>query len=271
MEKISIPSLFDETFFYKLSFSDQIFQYANFNVFMFSFYLRYQQNFKYRKLYRHHLIKKILRISKGIDEDTLHYRLNQLGEKGTRKLNELLFKKYSQLLSISGLSTITIDIDSTVEMTYGNQEGATKGYNPYHKGANSYHPNIAFCAQTKQIIGSWFRTGSAYTSNGTDELINQITSNLPSSIKEILFCMDCGYFSNKIIFTIEDKAINIYRLYNKRGECKNWIENLKHQFHGCHTITNNFWTNDIIWQLATLAYNISVSFRLNLGREVWRE
>ena len=236
------------------------------------------------------------------------------------------------MLSFSAFENITIDVDSSAEITYGNQEGAAKGYNTQKKGAKSYNPNIAFCAETKQVLSSWFRVGSAYTSNGAEEMISQMVFHLPSIIKKILFRMDSGYFSDSIMSHIEEQkhdylikvklknftqvlkeqqwenhnahisfckfeykchswenarlfygvrrvtnediltffhseevltvieyeycafcsSLNlavkeIQALYNKRGECENWIENIKHQFHGCHTLTNDFWANDIIW------------------------
>ncbi len=64
---------------------------------------------------------------------------------------------------------LTVDVDSTEKTVYGKQEGAVKGYNPHKKGALSYHPLLAFCSDTKEIMQGWFRTGNAYTSNGIVE------------------------------------------------------------------------------------------------------
>ena len=129
---------------------------------------------------------------------------------------------------------------------------------------NTYNKNLSFC-EFEYKCNKWDKPRKmiGFRRIKREEEINFFNSNEIIKYVEYEYCALCT--------SLEDKAINIYRLYNKRGECENWIENLKHQFHGCHTITNNFWTNDIIWQLATLAYNISVSFRLNLGRNVWRE
>jgi hypothetical protein len=67
----------------------------------------------------------------------------------------------------STLSDMWIDIDSTVERVCGNQQDAEVGYNPKKKGQRSYHPIMAFVAETKVLLHSWFRCGSAYTSNGS--------------------------------------------------------------------------------------------------------
>ena len=80
------------------------------------------------------LIRTLLNLKNQIDEDTLSYRLKQLGESGARKLTEVLFELYSAFLPAPTDNSMTIDIDSSVESTYGNQESASKGYNPHKKG-----------------------------------------------------------------------------------------------------------------------------------------
>jgi hypothetical protein len=47
-----------------------------------------------------------------------------------------------------------IDVDSTVDGVYGDQQGAEVGYNPKKKGQKAYHPMIAFVAGTKEILHS---------------------------------------------------------------------------------------------------------------------
>ena len=48
-----------------------------------------------------------------------------------------------------------VDVDSTVKTAYGDQEGTAKGYNPHKRGARSYHPLLAFCTETKEILQAW--------------------------------------------------------------------------------------------------------------------
>jgi len=43
----------------------------------------------------------------------------------------------------------TIDCDSTFKTVYGNQKGASKGYNTEKKGAKGYHSLIAFLSELK--------------------------------------------------------------------------------------------------------------------------
>ena len=112
------------------------------------------------------LVRAILKLSKAINGNTISTTLKELGQSGARKLQMLLLSKNAQWLHKSGLESITLDADSTVKSVCGNQEGAEKGFNTTKKGAKSYHPLLVFVSEMKLLYHTWFRTGSAYTSNG---------------------------------------------------------------------------------------------------------
>ena len=98
---------------------------------------------------------------------------------------------------------IIIDVDSTVKTSYGNQKGSEKGFNSSKKGASSFHPQLAFCAETKEILQAWYRCGSAYTSNGIVDFMAQLTAQLPTTEK-FYFRADSGYFSGDLLSFLED-------------------------------------------------------------------
>ncbi|NOR81681.1 MAG: hypothetical protein GQ529_12760 [Methyloprofundus sp.] len=77
--------------------------------------------------------------------------------------------------SKTGIQSVQwVDVDSTVDTVCGRQERSAKGYNPKKKGARSYHPQIAFLAETKEILQTWFRTGNAITNNSVVEFTKHL-------------------------------------------------------------------------------------------------
>jgi len=66
-------------------------------------------------------------------------------------------------------------------------------------------------------------------------------------------------------------SIKIHELYGQRAECENWIEHTKNQLCAGKTITNNFYVNDILWQLSVIAYNLSVLMRYESDFKIWRQ
>lgn len=111
----------------------------------------------------------------------------------------------------SGLSKISlqpvhwVDVDSTVDTVCGSQAGSAKGYNPKHKGARSYHPQLAFLAETKEILHAWFRTGNAYTSSGIVEFTRQLLAHLPNRMR-IIFRGDSGYFVGDLLDLLDTRG-----------------------------------------------------------------
>lgn len=141
------------------------------------------------------------------DETTLGRLFKEVGERQVSEMEtfvHVLCRKVWKKVTRSGtskvglLQTLWIDVDSSVKTVFGKQEGVAKGYNPHKKGAFSYHPQLAFCTETKEILQGWLRTGSAYTSNGIVEFMKQLLAQLPSS-QRILFRGDSGYFVGALL------------------------------------------------------------------------
>jgi len=293
------------------------------------------------------LIKNLIGLDKPINENAISCSFKRLGEHGARELESFTLKTVKEFMkqnpTKSGLQTL--DADSTVKSVCGNQEGSAKGFNPDKRGAKSYNPQLLFCSEYKTLLHSWFRTGSAYTSNGICDILRQVQGSLEEVLPNVFFRADSGYFSGdlfdlmdefgwtylvkvKLSQTIKDALVNqkwiksetntevcefdykckdwstsrkfkavriqtgvieqplmdqveyspiyvyfcyctnldntpleIHRLYAKRAESENWIEHVKNQLFAGQTLTDDFWANDLLWQLSTFAYNISVMFR----------
>ena len=76
------------------------------------------------------------------------------------------------------------------------------GYNPKKKGQKSYHSVIAFVAETKEILHSWFRCGSAYTSNGVGEFMKECMAYRKKRGR-VIFRGDSGFFSGELLDYLE--------------------------------------------------------------------
>ncbi len=130
---------------------------------------------------------------------------------GLESLNHKLRGQHWRRLLRSGLSTIAIqpvqwiDVDSTVDGVCGQQQGSAKGFNPKKKGARSYHPQLAFLVGSKEILQAWFRTGSAYTSNGVVEFMKQLLAHLPKRM-QIVFRGDSGYFVGTLLELLDARG-----------------------------------------------------------------
>lgn len=137
------------------------------------------------------------------EPETVSRFLNRFDFKTTQMLREINLEVFKRLLSKSKLTSITIDIDSSVINVEGHQEGATKGYNPKKKGNRCYNVQFAFCDELKACVTGFMRSGNTYSANGAAEMIKEIVATIKTDDLEILFRMDSGYFDEEIIKTIE--------------------------------------------------------------------
>ncbi|MBS3769979.1 MAG: transposase [Bacteroidales bacterium] len=149
-------------------------------------------------------MKSLLSLKKRINKDALACGLKQLSQRGARKLQAYALDKNSRWLRSSGLEKATLDGDSTVSMVYGHQEGAAKGFNEKKKGAKSYHPLLVFVSEMKLLYHNWFRTSSAYTSNGIEEFLKEVEASLPDTIKKVFFPAESGFFKGPLLDLLED-------------------------------------------------------------------
>ena len=134
-----------------------------------------------------------------------HKAFQRYFKKFTQTTNQQVFTELFQwFFKQIQFDNYTLDVDSTVITRYGNQEGATKGYNPKKRGRNSHHPLVAFIAEARMAVNFWLRSGSSYTANNFYGFIENTFERLEG--KTIgLFRADSGFFDKKILKYLENR------------------------------------------------------------------
>jgi len=126
------------------------------------------------------------------EPETVSRFLGNFSFKTTQVFREINFKVFKKILAKSGITSIAIDIDSSVINVEGHQEVAVKGYNPKKHGNRCYNIQFAFCDELK-----------AYITGFASEMIKEIVASIKTDNLDILFRMDSGYFDEEILKTIE--------------------------------------------------------------------
>ncbi len=156
------------------------------------------------------LVQKLLGLEKHFNKNLISSRLKELGEQGAISLEKMLTDFTLDFISKNFFhqKNQTIDADSTVNSVCGNQEGAEKGYNPTKHGAKSYHPLLAFDSESKAVLKTKFRKGSAYTSSGICEFLKELHSELSASTGKVFFRADSGFFRGELFDLLENESFN---------------------------------------------------------------
>ncbi len=150
------------------------------------------------------VIRKLLKCGAFPAYNTISRLFKLFNQKHNVEFSNAQSKLRQKVWSKKSQSNVTIDIDSTVRGVYGRQEGVEKGFNSKKRGQRSYHPLLAFIAETKECLHSWFRCGSAYTSNNCAEFLKECFALMPKQIKKVLTRADSGFFCDDILTFAED-------------------------------------------------------------------
>lgn len=105
--------------------------------------------------------------------DTIYDDLRRFEPEDLERLEGFVAAQGLQPIKDTFFERLTIDIDSTVTVVFGEQEGAAVGYNPRHPGRQSYHPLLARVAETDTILGARLRPGDTTLGEGDVEDIEQ--------------------------------------------------------------------------------------------------
>jgi hypothetical protein len=127
------------------------------------------------------------------------------------------------------VSTLTLDVDSSVWTRYGKQQGAAVGYNSKKKGRPSHHPLIGFIPELKMVANFWLRPGNTSSSNNVLEFLEETFRMLRGKTVG-LFRADSGFYSKAVMDWLEEKhtdyviSVKMYP-YLKQSirEIKNWL------------------------------------------------
>lgn len=162
--------------------------------------------FHFKDIEQDPLLTKRLQLEKLPDHTILYKDLERFrntedifGLKlSNRDVTHCLTNEYQQTI---------LDIDATVETLYGQQENANKGYNPKKPGRKSYHPLLAFEAQSKACINSQLRSGNCHSADKFIEFMNDTELLLGRKINYVR--IDVG-FSNERYFEFLEKITDGY-------------------------------------------------------------
>jgi hypothetical protein len=138
-------------------------------------------------------------------ETTLSRIFKHFSYRNVVELSEVESQARNKVWDQKWSGKVTLDMDSSVKGVYGNQEGASKGYNPKKRGQKSYHPLLCFTAENRECLHHWFRNGSAYTSNGSVDFMSECLSKLPKRIWKVFVRADSGFFDGNLLDLLEKR------------------------------------------------------------------
>lgn len=137
-----------------------------------------------------------------------HRAYQRYFNKFTQAINQRVFSElYRWFFSELIFDNYTLDFDSTVMVREGEQEGASKGYNPKRAGRPSHHPLLAFVSDIRMVANYWLRAGNTSASTNYLSFLEDTLSRLENK-KVGLIRMDSGFFAQEILNHLENRCLH---------------------------------------------------------------
>jgi hypothetical protein len=151
-------------------------------------------------------LHKMVGIERFPCDDTIRNLFRRFGMKEVEGFFSQLWQWLIQRLP-SRSEGYSLDLDSTVFERYGSQEGSRRGYNPRKPGRASHHPLLAVLAEANMILHGWLRSGNTGSAQGAVAFLTEALAKLPTPIKIRTLRADSGFFDQKLLSFLEEKAL----------------------------------------------------------------
>lgn len=143
--------------------------------------------------------------------------LDSMGINQANSLINIMSILRCRVWSLCGINyhEIAIDIDTTVETVYGNQQGGRKGHNTKHRGKKGYRPVLCFIEQTREYIYGKLRKGETISGAETANVVKKIKIHLPTCVRKVLLRADGEFLSWESVLAATESGFD-FIIGNKR-------------------------------------------------------
>lgn len=160
--------------------------------------------------------------------------VNSLGINQAQSLLQLMAELRQRVWNVCELSyyRVCLDIDTTVETVFGNQQGARKGHNTKNRGKKAYRPVLCFIEQSREYLHGKLRKGETMSGKETATFIAKIKGYLPDCVQQVLIRADGEFLSWESVKQCLQNGFN-FIIANKRCDppfdSKCWYRPKKNQ------------------------------------------
>ena len=123
--------------------------------------------------------------------------LDSMGINQAVSLLNVMSRLREHMWQVAGINykKVKIDIDTTVETVYGDQQGARVGHNPRQRGKKGYRPVLGFIYETREYLSGKLRRGETFSGKEAADYIKKIRTQLPACVRQVLIRADGEFCS----------------------------------------------------------------------------
>ena len=165
----------------------------------------------------------LLGMNKIVSEDSLRRSLLKIvEEEGIAWLQKHLYLCYQAILDIPWV----LDVDTTVKVLYGKQEGAVVGYNPTKPGRPSHTYHTFSIANLRLILDVEVQPGNQMAASYTAPDLWSLLDRIPRHQWPEFIRGDCAFGSDGVMRVAEEKGVPYVFKLKQTKNVKRLIEQL---------------------------------------------
>jgi hypothetical protein len=170
-----------------------------------------------------HVNPALLGMKKIVSEDSLRRCLLKITEEeGIAWLQKHLYLCYQPILDIPWI----LDVDTTVKVLYGKQEGAVVGYNPTKPGRPSHTYHTFSIANLRLILDVEVQPGNQMAASYTAPDLWALLDRIPQHQWPEFIRGDCAFGSDGVMRVAEEKGVPYLFKLKQTKNVKRLIEKL---------------------------------------------
>ena len=201
------------------------------------------------------VFKAVLEKSALASQPTVSRFFNRMDEDTLKQFQEISQILRKRIYSIQMPQAVILDLDSTLLVAYGKQEG--RAFN-FHYRSNGYHPLVCYAGITGDLIKIQLRDGATYSCTGVTNFLQPILDEYLNDYPTIHLLLrgDSGFATPDLYKQCEENGTSyVIRLK------ENFIKESKSGFDFSAVSSHNRIVNANRVQVHALAYNIFNWFR----------
>lgn len=165
----------------------------------------------------------LLGLTKIVSEDSMRRSFIKIEEtNGVKWLQNHLDKCSSPLLSVSWI----LDVDTTIKVLYGKQEGAVLGYNPKKPGRPSHTYHTYMIANLRLILDVEVQPGNQASAKHSAPELWSLIGRLPSNHRPQFIRGDCNFGTDGVMSKAEEKEVDYLFKLKLSKNVKRLVERL---------------------------------------------
>ena len=164
---------------------------------------------------------ELLGMNRVLSEDAIRRAFENADANDCKKWQQKHLENcYESLLSEEWI----LDVDTTVKLLYGNQEGAEIGYNPMKPGRPAHIIHSYMMAETRLILDSEVLPGKQNPSSYTLPRLLDLLDNLPKEKRPRLVRGGCAFGNDPVLGGLEQREVNYLFKLRQTNKVRSLVE-----------------------------------------------